>query len=90
MLYYSYDENGNIAKLILKDFTGDIHEYGIVSSASGTKITYMTDKKERTFTTEGNTCSTGPAKLRVENGTIVNATALTGYIDKTENQSHFL
>lgn len=84
VLYYSYDNNGDISKLILKDFTGDIHEYGVVSSASGTRITYMTDKKEHTFSTEGNTCSIGPAKLKVENGTIVNAASLTGYIDNID------
>ena len=84
VLYHSYDKDGNISRLILKNFTGDIYEYGVVTEASGTKITFMTDKTEQSFTTEGNTCSAGPAKFKVENGSVVNATSLTGYLDDIE------
>ena len=81
VLYYQFDDNGNLSKLILKDFTGDYDEYGVVTSSSPGKIKYMTDQNESTLITEGTGCSLGPARLKKENGIIVNASPLLGLID---------
>lgn len=35
-IYYAKTENGQITELILKDFTGDIHTYGILTAERGT------------------------------------------------------
>ncbi len=80
-LYYEFNANNYISKLILKNFTGDIDEYGLVTESSSGRIKYMTDKNEKSLATEGTGCSIGPAKLRIENGNIVSAAPLISYID---------
>ncbi len=81
VLYYSFDDEGNISRLILKNLTGDIDEYGVVVSSSGGRIEYLTGKTKKTFTTEGSGCSKGPAKFIVENGNIVAASSLLGCVE---------
>ncbi|MBO4950913.1 MAG: S-layer homology domain-containing protein [Clostridia bacterium] len=81
VLFYDFDTNENISKLILKDFTGDIDDYGVVTSSTDSRISYMTDRIERNLSTEGVGCSEGPAKLRVESGSIVSASSMQGCIE---------
>jgi len=81
--YYSFDSNGYIEKLILKDFTGDIDEYGIVLSSQSGVITYLADATEKTVSSEGH-CSEGPAKLLVKDGRITFANQLTAKISDVE------
>ncbi len=80
VLFYELDENGSISKLILNDFTGDINKYGIVTDSANGTVKYITDKKEQTIQTNTK-CSVGAAKLIVEDGSIVSANALNGYIE---------
>lgn len=82
--YYEYDSNGNLTKLILNNFTGDIDEYGVVTAASSGKITYKSGREENNLSTERITCSPGAAKLHVENGVIASASTLTGSIDNID------
>ena len=65
----------------MKDFTGDIDDYGVVTSSTDSRISYMTDRIERNLSTEGVGCSEGPAKLRVESGSIVSASSMQGCIE---------
>ncbi len=81
VLYYSFDDEGNISMLILKNLTGDIDEYGVVLSSSDGRIEYLTGKTKKTFTTEGSGCSKGAAKFIVENGSIVAASSLLGCVE---------
>lgn len=71
ILYAGKNEEGNISELIITDITGDMHSYGIVTSAnknansmsvSGT-YTYLADGMEKTISTNGKyyTVTTGQA-----------------------------
>ena len=84
--YYATNEDGEITDLILRDFTGDLYEYGIITSAneqaedmnlSGSH-TYLLDGEEQTITTSGKTlgASYGPACLTIENGQLSAVRAL--------------
>lgn len=76
--YYAANEAGEITDLILRNFTGDLYEYGIITSVSeqdtdmslSGSYTYLLDGEERTLATIGKTlgASTGPARLTIENG----------------------
>lgn len=76
--YYAANEAGEITDLILRNFTGDLYEYGIITSVSeqdtdmslSGSYTYLLDGEERTLATSGKTlgASTGPARLTIENG----------------------
>ena len=78
MRYYAANEAGEITDLILRNFTGDLYEYGIITSVSeqdtdmslSGSYTYLLDGEERALTTSGKTlgASTGPARLTIENG----------------------
>ena len=81
VLYYEF-ENNKLSKLVLNNFTGDFYDYGIVVSSKAGYVDYRIDAVERSFTSaSGSSCSPGPAKFKKENGAIVSASALTGYID---------
>lgn len=84
VLYYSFDENRNLSKLILSDFTGDIDEYGVITSVSDGKIKYKTDNNVKTLSTDAGGVLTGPAKLRVSSGNVVDAVSLNGYIENIQ------
>lgn len=76
--YYAENEDGEITDLILNDFTGDLYEYGIITSVeeqsndmslSGS-YTYLLNGEKQTIATSGKTlgAKTGPARLTIENG----------------------
>lgn len=76
--YYAENEDGEITDLILNDFTGDLYEYGIITSVeeqsndvslSGS-YTYLLNGEKQTIATSGKTlgATTGPARLTIENG----------------------
>ena len=81
VLYHEFDENGLLSKLILKDFTGDTYEYGIVTYSSSGAIKYMTDKTEKNLSGQDIGCSVGPARFSKSNGQTVSASSLTGSLD---------
>ena len=81
--YFSFDGDGYIDKLILKDFTGDIDEYGIVLSSDAGVITYMTDESEKKVTTQGH-CPEGPAKFTVKDGKVTFANQMSTKISDVE------
>ena len=84
--YYATNEDGEITDLILRDFTGDLYEYGIITSANeqaedmnlSGSYTYLLDGEEQTITTSGKTlgASYGPACLTIENGQLSAVRAL--------------
>ena len=85
VLYYEFDSNGNICKLILKNFTGDLDEYGVVTETAKGLIRYKTDKSEKTLSSQETTCSVGAARFRKESGTISTATALSGTVENIDS-----
>ena len=84
--YYAENEDGEITDLILNDFTGDLYEYGIITSVeeqsndmslSGS-YTYLLNGEKQTIATSGETlgAKTGPARLTIENGQLAATRAL--------------
>ncbi len=53
VLYYSFDNDGNIEKLILNDFTGDFYNYGIAYTYGDGKVKYMLDSTVMNYTGTG-------------------------------------
>ena len=59
--YYATNEAGEITDLILRDFTGDLYEYGIITGVSeqsddmslSGSYTYLLDGERTTVTTSG-------------------------------------
>jgi len=84
VLYFKIDDNNNLSELILNNFTGDMYQYGVVSSASPTQLTYMTDNVKRTFAVSGISCSEGPAVIYSENGVVSGIKNLLSYVEKTD------
>ena len=85
--YYAENAAGEITDLILRDFTGDLYEYGIITSVSeqsddmnlSGSYTYLLDGEKQTLTTSGKTlgASYGPARLTIENGQLASVRALS-------------
>lgn len=85
--YYAENAAGEITDLILRDFTGDLYEYGIITSVSeqsddmnlSGSYTYLLDGEKQTLTTSGKTlgASYGPARLTIENGQLDSVRALS-------------
>ena len=84
--WYAANADGEITDLILRDFTGDLYEYGIITSAkenstdmslSGT-YTYLLNGEKRTLTTMSMTlgASYGPARLTIKDGQLSTVRAL--------------
>lgn len=84
--YYAVNDAGQITDLILQDFTGDLYEYGIITSAKNEsngmstsgEYTYLVNGEEKTLTTSGSSlgASAGPARLTMENGQLQSVRAL--------------
>ena len=63
MRWYAANADGEITDLILRDFTGDLYEYGIITSAKETSTdmelsgsyTYLLNGEKRTLTTMNQT-----------------------------------
>lgn len=89
--YCAVNSKGEITDLILRDFTGDLYEYGIITSVkehpnkndsedtelSGT-YTYLLNGEKRTLSTMNMTlgASYGPARLTIEDGQLSAVRAL--------------
>lgn len=43
VIYFTMNENGEVEKLILNDYTGDLLEYGVILSKNGSSYTYLID-----------------------------------------------
>ena len=79
--YFAQNSDGEITKLILDDFTGDLYQYGVVLSVSESsgedmnlsgQYTYDIGGQTYTYNTNGSTLSTstGPAKFLTEGGSL--------------------
>lgn len=79
--YYLLDGSGDICRLILKDATGDMHTYGVITSVSEvnspmtmtTAGTYVYDTAGTTHTITGSTVynvKTGPFLMKTDGGEI--------------------
>ena len=84
--WYAANADGEITDLILRDFTGDLYECGIITSAKETSTdmelsgsyTYLLNGEKRTLTTMSMTlgASYGPARLTIEDGQLSAVRAL--------------
>lgn len=84
--YYAVNDAGEITDLILNDFTGDLYEYGIITSAKNEstetsisgEYTYLVGGEKQTLSTSGKSlgASVGPARLTIENGQLQSVRAL--------------
>lgn len=84
--WYAANADGEITDLILRDFTGDLYEYGIITSAKETSTdmelsgsyTYLLNGEKRTLSTMSMTlgASYGPARLTIEDGQLSAVRAL--------------
>ena len=88
MVRYLMDGNGDIIRLILKDATGDMHTYGVITSVSEinsaasmtTAGTYVYDTAGTTQTISGSTVynvKTGPFMMKTDGGQIDRLVNLT-------------
>ena len=86
--YYLLDGNGDISRLILKDATGDMHTYGVITSVSevdlpnmmATSGTYVCDVAGTTQTISGSTVynvQAGPFVMKTDGEKIDRFTNLT-------------
>ena len=86
--YYLLDGSGDITRLILKDATGDMHTYGVITSVSEinspasmtTAGTYVYDTAGTTQTISGSTVynvKTGPFMMKTDDGQIDRLVNLT-------------
>ena len=84
--YCATNDAGEITDLILKDFTGDLYEYGIITSVdeqssdmslSGS-YSYLVNGEKQTISTNGKTlgASSGPARLTIKDGQLDSVRAL--------------
>ena len=84
--YCAVNSAGEITDLILRDFTGDLYEYGIITSAKETNTsmelsgsyTYLVHGEKKTLSTMNMTlgASYGPARLTIEDGQLSSVRAL--------------
>ncbi len=84
--YCAVNDAGEITDLILNDFTGDLYEYGIITSAKNEstetsisgEYTYLVGGEKQTLSTSGKSlgASVGPARLTIENGQLQSVRAL--------------
>ena len=84
ILYYNLDDEGNLSELILDNFTGDLLEYGIVTSSASGQITYMTSSTKKTAVVSGLGCSEGAAVIYSDNGAVSSFKNLTGYVENLD------
>lgn len=87
--FYAVNSAGEITDLILKDFTGDLYEYGIITSVSENSssdsmslsgsYTYLLAGEKKTVSTSNSTlgASYGPARLTIENNQLKSVRALS-------------
>ncbi len=54
ILYFEVNDDGELTVLILDNFTGDLVEYGLITSVNGSTYTYVLDGEETTYSS-GNT-----------------------------------
>ena len=84
--WYAANADGEITDLILRDFTGDLYEYGIITSVKETSTdmelsgsyTYLLNGEKCTLTTMSMTlgASSGPARLTIKDGQLSAVRAL--------------
>lgn len=84
--YCATNGAGEITDLILKDFTGDLYEYGIITSAKNNsdemsvsgEYTYLVNGEKKTLSTNGKSlnASSGPARLTIKDGQLDSVRAL--------------
>ncbi len=84
ILYYKLDDEGNLSELILNNFTGDLLEYGIVTSSASGQITYMTSNMKKTTVVSGLGCSEGAVVIYSDNGAVSSFKNLTGYVQNLD------
>lgn len=85
--FYTENEQGEVSDLILRDFTGDLYEYGIITSVTenteGMSLSgsykYLVNGETQTVSTNNKTlgASYGPARLTLENGQLSSVMTLS-------------
>lgn len=84
ILYCSFDENNNLSELILNNFTGDLNEYGVISTVSKTSkedsddtptvshVTYVTEHTTKKMSFTGKKITAGPVIIQYTDGAVSN------------------
>lgn len=81
--FYKMDQNNNIEKLILDNFTGDLQDYGVITSGSGKNIKYMTDGVEKSMQSE-TSLTEGPCVVNISaSGSVDSVIPIRAYIEAT-------
>lgn len=85
--FYTENAQGEVSDLILRDFTGDLYEYGIITSVTenteGMSLSgsykYLVNGETQTVSTNNKTlgASYGPARLTLEDGQLSSVMALS-------------
>jgi len=78
--FYSFNENDEIERLILNDFTGDLHDYGVVTSSGDGAVKYLLDGNEKIYSTD-NYVSEGPAMIKNSISGVTAILPLRAYMD---------
>ncbi len=85
VLYYAFNDNGELSQLILNDVTGDIDSYGVYieCSADGNKAAYQYKIGETSANISADSLTAfsltdGPKRFVFENGALTASYALTG------------
>ena len=81
ILYYNLDDEGNLAELVLNNFTGDMMEYGYVISSANSQVTYITSNSPKTTAVSGLGCKEGAVAIYSDNGAASSFKNLTGYVE---------
>ncbi len=83
VMHYELNADGEVEKLILDDFTGDLVEYGFLTEVSGSTYTYMLDDGEVTYNSGDIRFTVSPgAAYFVKNGNAI--TKIANIYGKTD------
>lgn len=79
--FYKLDKNNNIEKLILNNFTGDLQQYGVVTSRTDKTIKYIINGVEKSFQSE-TMVREGPCTVSVsDNGSVESIIPILSYVE---------
>ena len=86
ILYFEFDTDNYVKRLILNDYTGDFDEYGVVidndedNDLPNKKITYLIDREKKTFTALEYKIDEVPVKITTSSNSDTNLKPLTNKI----------
>ena len=78
--FYKFNDENELEILILGNLTGDLHEYGVITSNSDGVVKYITDGAEKRYSTD-NAIEKGPAIFRTSIDGVSSVKPMLAYID---------